>query len=253
MACIEGRVGEPAKSYGHATDHGLWGKPTDINNLQTFASVPVIINNGAEWFAGIGTQSSKGTRVFSLKGNVKNSGMVEAPMGMTLRDIVYKIGGGIRENRRFKAVTVGGPMGGFAPESLLDLPVDYLEMRNAGLSLGSGLIVIDETNCVVDTVKYLLTFLANESCGKCTPCRDGLRQMLKILTNICEGNGKENDIATLEEISEMQQIFAICGLGQGASVPLLSAIKHFRDEFDAHIKDKSCAAGVCKIPAPATR
>ena len=252
MASIEGRVGEPAKSYGHASDHGLWDKPTCINNLQTWANVPLIINRGADWYSTIGTERSKGTRVFSLMGKINNTGMVEAPMGMTLREIVFNIGGGIPEGKKFKAVLVGGPMGGFAPESLLDLPVDFDEVNKAGLALGSGLIVTDETNCIVDTVKYYLTFLANESCGKCTPCRDGLRQMLKILTNISEGNGKESDLALLEEISDMQKVAAICGLGQGASKPVFSSIKHFRDEYDVHIKEKHCPAGVCKILSPVT-
>jgi NADH:ubiquinone oxidoreductase subunit F (NADH-binding) len=172
--------------------------------------------------------------------------MVEAPMGMTLREIVFDIGGGIPEGKKFKAVLVGGPMGGFAPESSLDLPVDFDEVNKAGLALGSGLIVTDEDNCVVDTVKYYLTFLTNESCGKCTPCRDGLRQMLKILTRISEGNGRDGDIALLEEISEVQRVASLCGLGQGASKPVLSSIKYFRDEYDAHIKQKRCPAGVCE-------
>jgi NADH:ubiquinone oxidoreductase subunit F (NADH-binding)/(2Fe-2S) ferredoxin len=252
MASIEGRVGEPAKNYGHASDSGLWARPTDINNLQTWASVPLIINRGADWYNGIGTERSKGTRVFSLIGKVRNSGMVEVPMGMTLREIIFNIGGGIPEDKKFKAVLVGGPMGGFAPESLLELPVDFEEMNRAGLALGSGLIVTDEDNCVVDTVRYYLTFLTNESCGKCTPCRDGLRQMLKILTRISEGSGRDSDIATLEAISEVQRVASLCGLGQGASKPVLSSIKHFRDEYDAHIREKRCPAGVCSILSPVT-
>jgi NADH:ubiquinone oxidoreductase subunit F (NADH-binding)/(2Fe-2S) ferredoxin len=252
MASIEGRVGEPAKNYGHASDSGLWARPTDINNLQTWASVPLIINRGADWYSGIGTERSKGTRVFSLIGKVRNSGMVEVPMGMTLREIIFNVGGGIPEDKKFKAVLVGGPMGGFAPEGLLELPVDFEEMNRAGLALGSGLIVTDEDNCVVDTVRYYLTFLTNESCGKCTPCRDGLRQMLKILTRISEGSGRDSDIATLEAISEVQRVASLCGLGQGASKPVLSSIKHFRDEYDAHIREKRCPAGVCSILSPVT-
>ena len=252
MASIEGRVGEPAKNYGHASDSGLWEKPTCINNLQTWANVPLIINRGADWYTTIGTQGSKGTRVFSLMGKINNNGLVEAPMGMTLREIVFDIGGGIPEGKKFKAVLVGGPMGGFAPESLLDLPVDFDEVSKAGLALGSGLIVADETTCIVDVVKYYLTFLSQESCGKCTPCRDGLRQMLKILTNISQGNGRESDIALLEVISDVQRVASLCGLGQGASKTVLSAIKHFRSELDAHIKEKRCPALVCKILSPVT-
>jgi NADH-quinone oxidoreductase subunit F len=251
MASIEGRVGEPTKNYGHASDSGLWARPTDINNLQTWASVPLIIDRGADWFNSVGTERSKGTRVFSVIGKVNHGGVVEAPMGMTLREIVFEIGGGIPDDKKFKAVLVGGPMGGFAPESLLDLPVDFDEMNKAGLALGSGLVVTDENDCVVDIVKYYLTFLTNESCGKCTPCRDGLRQMLKILTRITDGNGRDGDIALLERISEVQRVASLCGLGQGASKSVLSSLRHFRDEYDAHIREKRCPAGVCRILSPA--
>ena len=248
-AAMEGRVGEPITKYDHATEHGLWGKPTDLNNLQTWANVPLIINRGADWFAGIGTERSKGTRVFSLVGKVKNAGLVEAPMGMKLRDIVFGVGGGIRDGRQFKALQVGGPMGGFVPESQLDLPVDFDELNRAGLALGPGLIVLDQDNCIVDTVKYFLTFLANESCGKCTPCREGLRQMLKIMDRITDGRGRPGDIELLEAISALQKPAALCALGQGASNTLLSSLKHFRAEWDAHINDKRCPAGVCRIHA----
>lgn len=250
-AAIEGRVGEPYKKYDHATESGLWGKPTVLNNLQTWANVPLIINRGAEWYAGIGTAASKGTRVFSLVGAVKNSGLVEAPMGMTLRQIIYDIGGGIRDDNKFKAVLLGGPLGAFLPESLLDTPVDFDEINKTGGSVGPSLIVMDDRTCIVDMIKYFLTFLSDESCGKCTPCREGVRQMLKIIDNISEGRGKEGDIELLETIYDMQRAAALCVLGQTASNPLRSVIKYFSDELEAHIKEKCCAAGVCKMPAPA--
>jgi NADH:ubiquinone oxidoreductase subunit F (NADH-binding) len=214
MAAIEGRVGEPIKKYDHATERGLWAKPTDLNNLQTWANVPLIIQRGADWYGSIGTKNSKGTRVFSLVGKVNNTGMVEVPMGMTLRDVVFNIGGGIRDGKKLKAVQVGGPLGGFAPESLLDLPVDFEEMNKAGLAMGPGLIVLDENACIVDTVKYFLTFLSNESCGKCSPCREGITQMLNILSRITQGKGIEGDIETLEAIAEVQKKAALCALGQ---------------------------------------
>ncbi|MFC2038826.1 NADH-ubiquinone oxidoreductase-F iron-sulfur binding region domain-containing protein [Chloroflexota bacterium] len=246
-ACLEGRVGEPITKYDHATESGLWAKPTVLNNLQTWANVPLIINQGAETYSKTGTENSKGTRVFSLSGMIKNSGIVEVPMGTTMREIVFNIGGGMRGDSKFKAVQVGGPLGGFVPESMLDLPVDFNELSGAGLSMGPGLIVLDENTCLVDMVRYFLTFLTNESCGKCTPCRDGLRQMLKIVTRISEGIGKESDIELLEAISGVQKEAALCALGQGASGPVLGSLKHFRDEFIAHIDEKRCPALVCKI------
>ncbi len=247
MASMEGRVGEPRTKYDHATERGLWAKPTVLNNLQTWANVPLIINQGADNYRKIGTESSKGTRVFSLVGRIKNVGMVEVPMGITLKEIIFDIGGGIREDKKFKAVQVGGPLGGFIPESMLDLRVDFEELTKAGVSMGPSLIVIDENTCIVDMVKYYLTFLTNESCGKCTPCREGLRQMLKIITNISEGKGKEGDIELLEELSEIQKEAALCALGQGASNSVLSSLKHFRDEYETHIKEKHCPALVCNI------
>ncbi len=252
MASIEGRVGEPVIRYDHATERGLWNKPTCVNNLQTFASVPLIINRGADWYLSIGTERSKGTRTFSLVGTINNTGLVEVPMGMTLRQVIYDIGGGIRDNNKFKAVLAGGPLGAYLPESQLDLRVDFDDISKAGGSLGPSLVVFDDKTCIVDMVKYYLTFLANESCGKCTPCRDGLRQMLKILTNISEGTGKESDIALLEEISDMQKVAAICGLGKEASKQVLSSIKHFLDEYESHINGKRCPASVCKILSPVT-
>jgi len=249
-ASLEGRVGEPITKYDHATERGLWGKPTVLNNLQTWVNIPLIINKGADVFNKTGTENSKGTRVFSLTGKINNIGMVEAPMGMTVKEIVYEVGGGIRNGKKLKAVQAGGPLGGFVPESLLDLPVDYEEMTGAGVSMGPSLVVIDEDTCMVDMVKYFIEFLCDESCGKCTPCREGLRQMLWILTNISEGKGRDEDIELLLELSEVQKEAALCALGQGASNPLLSTLKHFRDEFEAHIKDKQCPTMVCKMIYP---
>ncbi|MFC2070552.1 NADH-ubiquinone oxidoreductase-F iron-sulfur binding region domain-containing protein [Chloroflexota bacterium] len=252
MASLEGNVGEPRTKYDHATERGLWAKPTVLNNLQTLANVPLIINQGADRYSKIGTENSKGTRVFSLVGNITNSGLAEVPMGITLKEIIFDIGGGMQEGKKFKALQVGGPLGGFVPESLLDLPVDFEELSGAGLSMGPSLIAVDENTCMVDMVKYFLTFLYDESCGKCTPCREGIRQMLKILTNISEGNGKEGDIELLEAISEVQKASALCALGQGASNSVHSAIKYFKDEYEAHIKEKRCPALVCDILSTVT-
>lgn len=249
MASIEGRVAEPVIRYDHATERGLWNRPTDVNNLQTWANVVPIINRGADWYLTIGTERSKGTRVFSLVGAVNNTGLVEVPMGMTLRQVIYDIGGGIRENNKFKAVLVGGPLGAFLPESMLDTPVDFDAISKAGGSLGPSLVVFDDKTCMVDIVKYFFTFLANESCGKCSPCRDGLEQILNIMNRITEGSGKEGDIGLLETIFDAQ-VAALCPLGQTASNPARSAIRHFRDEFEAHIKEKRCPTGVCKILSP---
>lgn len=250
-ASLEGRVGEPITKYDHATERGLWDKPTVLNNLQTWVNIPLIIDKGADVFNKTGTENSKGTRVFSLVGKINNTGLVEAPMGMTLREIVFNISEGIREGKELKAVQVGGPLGGFVPESMLDLPVDYEEMVKAGVSMGPSLVVVDEKTCIVDTVKYFIKFLCDESCGKCTPCREGLRQMYSVLSKISEGNGKESDIKLLEELSEVQREAALCALGQGASNPLLSALTHFRDEFEAHIQEKFCPAVVCKTTVAA--
>ena len=250
IAAIEGRVAEPIMRYDHTTERGLWDKPTDVNNLQSWACVPLIINRGADWYAAIGTQGSKGTRVFSLAGTITNSGLIEVPMGMTLRQVIFDIGGGIPGDNKFKAALVGGPLGALIPESLLDMKVDFDEFTREGGSLGPSLIVLDEKTCIVDIVKYFLDFLSRESCGKCTPCRDGVRQMLKIVNRISQGKGKEGDIELLEAIIEMQRVASLCGLGQAASNPALSSIKHFRSEIEAHIKEKRCPAGVCKILSP---
>ena len=247
MCAIEGRVGEPRPKYVRTSVSGIWGRPTNLNNVETWATVPLIIDKGAAWFTSIGTENSKGTKIFSLVGKVNNTGLVEVPMGMTLRQVVYDIGGGIPKERKFKAVQTGGPSGGVIPEKLLDLPVDFDELAKAGSMMGSGgMIVLDEDTCMVDTARYYLHFLAEESCGKCAPCREGLCQMLAVLNRICAGDGREGDIELLEEISEVVQDWSLCALGGSAPNPVLSTIVNFRDEYEAHIREKRCAAGVCK-------
>jgi NADH-quinone oxidoreductase subunit F len=248
MASLEGKVGEPRAKYIHTSEQGLWGKPSNLNNVETWANVPLIINKGADWYSKIGTAGSKGTKIFALVGNISNTGLVEVPMGTTLRTIVYDIGGGIPKGRKFKAVQTGGPSGGMIPESLLDLPVDFDELTKAGSMMGSGgMIVMDDNTCMVEMARYYVTFLEGESCGKCLPCREGLRQMKYILDRITSGQGKEGDIALLEEISATLVDAALCQLGQSAPNPVISSIKHFRDEYEAHIKNKKCPAGVCKF------
>ncbi len=248
MASLEGRVGEPRAKYIHTSEQGLWGKPTNLNNAETWANVPIIINNGAAEYSKIGTKNSKGTKIFSLVGNITNTGLVEVPMGISLREIVFDLGGGIPKNRNFKAVQTGGPSGGVIPESLLDLPVDFDELTRAGSMMGSGgMIVMDDKTCMVEIARYFVSFLEGESCGKCLPCREGLQHMRDILTRITEGKGKKGDIELLEELSAMLQDAALCALGQQASNPVLSTLKHFRDEYEVHIKEKKCPAGVCKI------
>ncbi len=248
MASLEGKVGEPRAKYIHTSEQGLWGKPSNLNNVETWANVPLIINKGADWYAKIGTANSKGTKIFALVGNISNTGLVEVPMGTTLRTIVFDMGGGIPKGRKFKAVQTGGPSGGMIPESLLDLPVDFDELTKAGSMMGSGgMIVMDDKTCMVDMARYYTTFLEGESCGKCLPCREGLRQMKYILDGITEGRGKEGDIALLEELSATLIDASLCQLGQSAPNPVMSSIKHFRTEFEAHIKEKKCPAGVCKF------
>ena len=247
MTAIEGHVGEPRPKYIHTSEKGLWDRPSCLNNVETWANVPFIINKGAAWFKRMGTKGSSGTKVFSLVGKINNTGLVEVPMGISLRDIVFKIGGGIPKGRKFKAVQTGGPSGGVLPESLLDLPVDFAELTKAGSMMGSGgMIVMDEDTCMVDTARYYVDFLAHESCGKCIPCREGLRQMLFILNDITSGKGKEGDLELLEELSETMKEASLCALGQSASNPVMSTLQHFRDEYEAHIKEKRCPAGVCK-------
>jgi NADH:ubiquinone oxidoreductase subunit F (NADH-binding)/ferredoxin len=246
MQSIMGKAGEPQAKYIHTSEKGLWDMPTNLNNVETWANVPLIVTRGADWFKGIGTQNSKGTKVFSLVGNVKNVGLVEVPMGLTLREIIYDIGGGIRGDNKFKAVQTGGPSGGCIPASYLDTPVDFDELTKLGSMMGSGgMIVMDEGNCMVDVARYFINFLVDESCGKCTPCREGLPQYLAILTRITEGNGKEGDIELLEEIGQGMMLGSLCGLGSSAPNPVMSTIRYFRDEYEAHIRDKKCPACVC--------
>jgi NADH:ubiquinone oxidoreductase subunit F (NADH-binding)/NAD-dependent dihydropyrimidine dehydrogenase PreA subunit/(2Fe-2S) ferredoxin len=246
MSAIEGHVGEPRPKYIHTSEKGIWGKPSCLNNVETWANVPHIINKGAEWFRSMGTEGSKGTKIFSLVGKVRNTGLVEVPMGITLRDIIFKIGGGVPKGKKFKAVQTGGPSGGVIPESLLDLPVDFDELTKVGSMMGSGgMIVMDENTCMVDTARYYTNFLAHESCGKCVPCREGLRQMLNILNNITSGSGEEGDLQLLEELSEFMEAASLCALGQSAPFPVKSTLKYFRDEYLEHIQDKRCRAGVC--------
>jgi NADH-quinone oxidoreductase subunit F len=246
MASLEGKPGEPRAKYVHTVEKGLWNKPTNLNNVETWANVPIIINKGANWYSKIGTEKSKGTKIFSLVGKINNTGLVETPMGMKLREIIYDIGGGIPNKKRFKAVQTGGPSGGCIPEKLIDLPIDYEKLTDAGSMMGSGgMIVMDEETCMVDVAKYFLKFLMEESCGKCVPCREGILQMGEILEDITKGNGKIGDIELLEEISTVIKDTSLCALGGTAPNPVLSTIKYFRNEYDAHIKDKKCPAGVC--------
>ena len=247
MTAIEGMVGEPRPKYIRTAVSGVREKPSCLNNVETWANVPLIINRGSDWFTGIGTDGSKGTKIFSLVGKVNNTGLVEVPMGMTLREIIYTIGGGIRQGKKFKAIQTGGPSGGCLPESLIDLTVDFDELTKAGSMMGSGgMIVMDEDTCMVDVARYFLEFLADESCGKCIPCRAGIEQMVKILQRICAGEGETGDIDLLEEICEVVRDASLCALGQTAPNPVLSTIRYFRDEYEAHIAQRQCPAGVCK-------
>jgi NADH-quinone oxidoreductase subunit F len=255
MASIEGFVGEPRAKHIHTVESGLNGKPTNLNNVETWANVPMIIDKGVEWYTSIGTGDvsenpwggSKGTKIFSLVGKVNNTGLVEVPMGMTLRDIVEKIGGGIPNDKKFKAVQTGGPSGGCLPESKLDIPVDFDELTKAGSMMGSGgMIVMDEENCMVDVARYFLDFLRDESCGKCVTCREGLQQMYLLIDRICKGEAQPGDIELLEELSETVAEASLCALGQTAPNPVLSTIRYFRDEYEAHVYGRSCPAHVCK-------
>ncbi|MFH1153966.1 MAG: NADH-ubiquinone oxidoreductase-F iron-sulfur binding region domain-containing protein [Pseudomonadota bacterium] len=247
MTALEGRAGEPRPKYIRSNIKGLWERPSVLNNVETWANVPMIINNGADWFTQFGTESSKGTKIFSLVGKITNTGLVEVPMGITLRDIIYKIGGGIPGGKKFKAVQTGGPSGGCIPENLLDLQVGFDELTKAGSMMGSGgMIVLDEDTCMVDVARYFIEFLTDESCGKCVPCREGLRQMHRILTRITQGKGKEGDIELLEALSETAIEAALCALGKSAPNPFLSTLRYFRDEYEAHIKQGRCPALSCK-------
>ncbi|MEK6620951.1 MAG: NADH-ubiquinone oxidoreductase-F iron-sulfur binding region domain-containing protein [Planctomycetota bacterium] len=243
MRSIEGKNPEPRPKYIRTSVSGIWEKPSNLNNVETWANVPQIINRGSEWYTSIGTERSKGTKLISLSGNIVNTGVVEVPFGTTLREIVYDIGGGIPNGKKLKAVHFGGPMGGSIPESLLDTPLDFDELAKLGAPIGAGgMFVLDEDTNMVDVTRFFLNFLTNESCGKCVPCREGIRQMLKIVTNISEGKGREGDIELLEEISEVAGAASLCALGKTASDPLLSTLRYFRDEYEANIKEKKCRA-----------
>jgi len=247
MHSIEGKRGEPRPRPPFPANRGLFDRPTCENNVETFANIPTIIRKGADWFASVGTEKSKGTKVFALGGKINNTGLLEIPMGTTLREIVYEIGGGIPNGKKFKAAQTGGPSGGCIPESMLDLEIDYDNLTAVGAMMGSGgLIVMDEDNCMVDVARFFLDFTQDESCGKCPPCRIGTKRMLEILERICDGKGEEGDIERLEELAHSIKESALCGLGKTAPNPVLSTIKYFRDEYEAHIKEKRCPAGVCK-------
>ena len=250
LTSIEGHRGEPRPRPPFPAVKGLFGQPTIINNVETLANVAQIINKGAEWFASMGTEKSPGTKVFALGGKINHTGLVEIPMGTPLRTIIEDIGGGIPNGKKFKAAQTGGPSGGCIPASLIDTPVDYESLMSIGSMMGSGgLIVMDEDNCMVDIAKFFLEFTVDESCGKCTPCRVGTRRMLDILTRITEGKGEEGDIEKLEELANNIKATALCGLGQTAPNPVLSTIRYFRDEYEAHIREKRCPAGQCKALA----
>ncbi len=247
MASIEGQRGEPRPRPPFPAVKGLFGKPSNINNVETYANIPQIIFRGADWYASMGTEKSKGTKTFALAGDVRHTGLIEIPFGLTLREIVYDVGGGIKDDKKFKAIQTGGPMGGCLPEAYLDLPVDYEALTQAGSMMGSGgLVIMDEETCMVDIARFFMDFTQDESCGKCTPCRVGTRRLLEILERICNGKGEIQDLDTLEQLcSEIKQD-SLCGLGQGAPTPVISTLKHFRDEYIEHIVNKRCPAKVCK-------
>ena len=247
LMSLEGKVGMPKSRPPYPAVRGLWDKPTNINNVETWGNIPQIINKGAAAFASIGTEGSKGTKIFSLVGKINNTGLVEVPMGITLREIIYDIGGGIPGGKKFKAVQTGGPSGGCVPEKILDLKVGFDELKSAGSMMGSGgMIVMDEDTCMVDVARFFLNFLVDESCGKCVPCREGVRRALQILTRITEGRGREEDIAILEDLALTLQDGALCALGSTSANPVLSTLRYFRDEYVAHIKEKRCPARVCR-------
>lgn len=243
---IEGERGMPRPRPPFPAIKGLWQKPTTLNNVETFANVPVIFRNGADWYAGMGTEKSKGTKVFALTGKVNNTGLAEVPMGITMRQIIFDIGGGIKDGKKFKAVQIGGPSGGCLPEELLDLPIDYDSLTAAGAMMGSGgLVVMDETTCMVDLARFFLNFTQKESCGKCIPCREGTKRMLEILQRITDGKGRQGDIETLERLAKVIKSTSLCGLGQTAPNPVLATLRYFRHEYVAHIEEGKCPAGVC--------
>ena len=247
MQSLEGKVGRPRAKYVHTVERGLYDRPSNLNNVETWANVPLIIERGAAWFASIGTAGSKGTKIFSLVGKINNTGLVEVPMGIPLREIIFDIGGGIPGGKKFKAVQTGGPSGGCIPENLLDIPVDYDELTKAGSMMGSGgMIVMDEDTCMVDVARYFLNFLKGESCGKCVACREGVRRMLQILERITSGQGRLEDLDTLQELGEYLVDTALCALGATAANPVLTTLRYFRNEYEAHITESFCSSGVCK-------
>jgi len=247
MRSIEGKRGMPSPKLWRSAEKGLWDRPTVLNNVETFANIPRIILHGSDWYRNLGTERSGGTKVFSLSGKVKNTGLIEVPFGVTLREIVYEIGGGIEGGKSFKALQTGGPSGGCIPEELLDTEVDYESLAQAGSIMGSGgMVVLDETSCMVNTAKFFLEFTQSESCGKCTPCRIGTKRMLEILERITNGNGKEGDLELLEELGQYIRATSLCGLGMTAPNPVLSTLRYFRNEYEAHIRNKKCPAAVCK-------
>lgn len=252
IASIEGKRGTPKPRPPYPAESGLWGKPTMINNVETFANIAAIINRGGEWFSAIGTPKSSGTKVFAMTGKIRNNGLIEVPMGITLREIIFDIGGGIPDNKKFKAAQTGGPSGGCIPEHLLDTKMDYENLAAIGSIMGSGgLIVMDETSCMVDVARFFMEFCMDESCGKCVPCRVGTRHMHDLLKKICAGEAEDRDLELLEELAPMVKETSLCGLGMTAPNPLVSTLRYFRDEYIAHIKEKRCPAGVCKIHAGA--
>jgi NADH:ubiquinone oxidoreductase subunit F (NADH-binding)/(2Fe-2S) ferredoxin/NAD-dependent dihydropyrimidine dehydrogenase PreA subunit len=247
MASIEGKRGEPRPRPPFPAISGLWAKPSNVNNVETYANVAQIITNGASWYAQYGTEKSKGTKTFALAGDVKHTGLIEVPFGLSLREVIFDVGGGIKDDKGFKAIQTGGPMGGCLPEAYLDLPVDYESLTAAGSMMGSGgLVVMDEETCMVDIARFFMEFTQEESCGKCTPCRVGTKRILEILDRICGGKGQDGDIELLETLCEQIKQDSLCGLGQGAPTPVVSTLKHFRDEYEIHIKEKRCPAKVCK-------
>jgi NADH-quinone oxidoreductase subunit F/NADP-reducing hydrogenase subunit HndC len=246
MRSIEGKRGMPTSRPPFPAVAGLWGKPTNNNNVETWANIPGIILNGGDWFSSFGAGKSKGTKVFALTGKVRNTGLAEVSMGLTMREIVYDIGGGVQNDKRFKAVQIGGPSGGCLPESLIDRPVDYDSLSEVGAMMGSGgLVVVDEDTCMVALARFFLSFTRDESCGKCVPCREGTTRMLDILTNVTIGKGKAGDIELLEELAKNIKLTALCGLGQTSPNPILSTLEYFRDEYKAHIYEKRCPAHQC--------
>lgn len=247
MASIEGQRGEPRPRPPFPAVKGLFGKPSNINNVETYSNIPKIILRGADWYASMGTERAKGTKTFALTGDVKNTGLIEVPLGITVREVVYDVGGGIKNDKGYKSVQIGGPAGGFLSTQHLDYPIDYESLKAAGAMMGSGgLVVLDDETCMVDMARFLIEFTQDESCGKCVPCRVGTRRILEILTRICEGQGKDGDIETLEMLCQEIVQTSLCGLGQGAPNPVITSLKYFRDEYEAHIYEKRCPAKVCR-------